>query len=58
MLDETALRELLGRVIEKQKLLTGAEFAKPELPPDGCLPPVGGVQILFYNDIGCDILNS
>ena len=58
MLDETALRELSDQVIEKQKLLTGAEFAEPELPPDGCLPPVGGVQILFYNDIGCDILNS
>ena len=34
MPDETALRELSEGVIEKLKLLTDAEFAKLEFPPD------------------------
>ena len=34
MPDETALRELLEGVIEKLKLLTDAEFAELEFPPD------------------------
>ena len=34
MPDETALRELSEQVIEKLKLLTGAEFAELEFPPD------------------------
>ena len=34
MPDETALRELSERVIEKLKLLTDAEFAELEFPPD------------------------
>ena len=34
MPDETALRELSEGVIEKLKLLTDAEFAELELPPD------------------------
>ena len=33
-LDETALRELSEGVIEKLKLLTDAEFAELEFPPD------------------------
>ena len=32
--DETALRELSEGVIEKLKLLTDAEFAELEFPPD------------------------
>ena len=31
---ETALRELSEQVIEKLKLLTDAEFAELEIPPD------------------------
>ena len=34
MPDETALRELSEGVIEKLKLLTDAEFAELEFPPD------------------------
>ena len=34
MPDETALRELSDGVIEKLKLLTDAEFAELEFPPD------------------------
>mgnify|MGYP000211781533 CR=1 FL=1 len=34
MPDETALRELSESVIEKLKLLTDAEFAELEFPPD------------------------
>ena len=34
MPDETALRELSEQVIEKLKLLTDAEFAELEFPPD------------------------
>ena len=34
MPDETALRELSECVIEKLKLLTDAEFAELEFPPD------------------------
>ena len=34
MPDETALRELSEDVIEKLKLLTDAEFAELEFPPD------------------------
>ena len=34
MPDETALRELSEGVIEKLKLLTDAEFAELESPPD------------------------
>lgn len=34
MPDETALRELSEQVIEKQKLLTDAEFVELEFPPD------------------------
>ena len=34
MPDETALRELAESVIEKLKLLTDAEFAELEFPPD------------------------
>ena len=34
MPDETALRELSEQVIEKLKLLTNAEFAELEFPPD------------------------
>ena len=34
MSDETALRELSDGVIEKLKLLTDAEFAELEFPPD------------------------
>ena len=32
--DETALRELSEQVIEKLKLMTDAEFAELEFPPD------------------------
>ena len=58
MPDETALRELSVGVIEKLKLLTDAEFTELECPPDGLLPPAGGVHRLFYNGIRCGILNS
>ena len=34
MPDETALRELSEGVIEKLKLVTDAEFAELEFPPD------------------------
>lgn len=34
MPDETALRELSESVIEKLNLLTDAEFAELEIPPD------------------------
>ena len=34
MPDETALRELSEQVIEKLKLLTDAEFAELEFPPN------------------------
>ena len=34
MPDEVALRELSEQVIEKLKLLTDAEFAELEFPPD------------------------
>ena len=34
MPDETALRELSEGLIEKLKLLTDAEFAELEFPPD------------------------
>ena len=34
MPDETALRELSEQVIEKLKLLTDAELAELEIPPD------------------------
>ena len=34
MPDETALRELSEGVIEKLKLLTDAEFAELDFPPD------------------------
>ena len=34
MPDETALRELSEGIIEKLKLLTDAEFAELEFPPD------------------------
>ena len=34
MPDETALRELSEGVIEKLKLMTDAEFAELEFPPD------------------------
>ena len=34
MPDETSLRELSEGVIEKSKLLTAAEFAELEFPPD------------------------
>lgn len=34
MPDETALRELSEQVIEKLKLMTDAEFAELEFPPD------------------------
>ena len=34
MPDETALQELSEGVIEKPKLLTNAEFAELEFPPD------------------------
>ena len=34
MPDETALRELSEQVIEKLKLLTDAEFAELEFPPE------------------------
>ena len=57
MPDETALRELSEGVIEKLKLLTDAEFGELEFPPDGLLPPAGGVYRLFYNGVRCGILN-
>ncbi len=58
MPDETALRELSESVIEKLKLLTDAEFAELEFPPDRLSPPAGGIHRLFYNGIRCGILNS
>ena len=50
MPDETALRELSESVIEKLKLLTDAEFAELEFPPDRFLPPAGGVHRLFCSE--------
>ena len=58
MPDETALRELSEGVIEKLKLLTDAEFAELEFPPDCFLPPARGVHQVFCSSKRYAIIKS